>query len=400
MKKETKLVHKGRKPTKHSGTVNPPIYSSSTIIFPNLAAFKKAEKGEIFYEPMYNASVTEAAYGISGNQTSFALQEVMKELEGEKAKLCLITPSGLSAITSTLTALLKTGDHILVVDNVYGPTRRFCNQTLKDFGVETTYYDPQIGSEIEKLCKPNTKVIFMESPGSFTFEVQDIEAIVKVAKAKNIFTVIDNSWASPLYFSPLDWGIDVSIHALTKYVGGHSDILLGSISANEKTADMIFNSYKYSGTYVSAYDCSLALRGIRSMNARLEYQKQTLEKVLKYLETVKCVKEILCPSHPKFKGYENWKKYFTGTTPLFSVLLDKDYSNEDIAKMFDGYKLFAIGNSWGGYESLVRFTDVNHGIRTANKGKYQQSIIRFYLGLENADELIQDLDDGFKRLTK
>jgi cysteine-S-conjugate beta-lyase len=400
MKKETKLVHKGRNPSAHSGAVNPPIYSSSTIIFPDLASFRKAEKGEVFYKPIYNATVTEPTYGISGNQTSFALQEVIRELEGDKAKISLLAPSGLSAITATLMALLQSGDHVLVADNIYGPTRRFCNQTLKNFNIETTYYDPEIGGDITKLFKPNTKVIFMESPGSLTFEVQDIESIVKSAKAKDIFTVIDNSWASPLYLRPLDHGIDVSIHALTKYVNGHSDILMGSITANERTAELIFNSHKNSGSYVSPYDCSLVLRGIRSMNARLEYQQQTLEKVLQYLETVKCVKEILCPSYPKFKGHELWKKYFTGATPLFSILLDRTYSDAEMAKMFDGYKLFAIGNSWGGFESLVRFTNVNHLIRTATKGKYQNSIVRIYLGLESADDLIKDLDEGFKRLVK
>lgn len=393
MKNETKLIHKGRKSTKHFGTVNPPIYSSSTLIFPTLDAYEKAESGKIFYEPLFDASITDPAYGITGNQTTFALQEVIKDLEG--GKLCLITSSGLSSITVTLQALLKSGDHLLMVDTAYGPTRRFCNKILAGNGVEVTYYDPE--ASIEKLIKPNTKVIFMESPGSLTFEVQDIDAIVKLAKAKNIFTVIDNSWASPLYFNPLKSGVDVSIHAITKYINGHADLLMGAITTNERAAPLLSATYKNLGIHVSGHDCYLALRGIRTLNARLTYQRQSLDKVIEYLSSVKCVKEILCPSYKKFRGYDLWKKYYGGSTPLFSIVLNKDYDKQELARMIDGYKLFSIGASWGGYESLVRLLQVEPA-RSVTSGKYKGTVIRYYLGLENVDELIADLEAGFKRL--
>jgi cystathionine beta-lyase len=394
MKKETKLVHKGRRSLEHFGTVNPPIYSTSTIIFPTLEAYEKAE-GSSGYESLFEATVTDAAYGITGSQTTFALQEVIRSLEG--GALCLITPSGLSAITMVLQSFLKSGDHLLMVDSVYGPTRRFCNKVLKGFGIETTYYDPEIGAGIEKLIRPETRLIFLESPGSITFEVQDIDAIVKVAKSRDVITAIDNSWASPLYFSPLSAAIDISIHAITKYINGHSDILLGSVTSNEKVAPALAATYKNLGLSTSAQDCYLALRGIRSMNARLQYQKDSLAKVISYLSGIKCVKDILAPSYEKFRGHDLWKKQFTGATPLFSIVLDKDYDFRSLSRMIDGYEYIAIGASWGGYESLVRLCHLE-AARTATAGKYKGSLIRYYIGLENIDDIIKDLDEGFKRL--
>jgi cystathionine beta-lyase len=395
MKNETKLIHKGRKPSKHFGTVNPPLYSSSTLIFPTLDAYEKAESGKVFYEPIFDASITDPAYGITGNQTTFALQEIIKDIEG--GKICLITSSGLSSITVSLQSFLKSGDHALIADTVYGPTRRFCNKILAGNGVEITYYDPEIGAGIDNLVKANTKVIFLESPGSLTFEIQDIDAIVKVAKSKNICTIIDNSWASPLYFSPLKHGIDISIHAITKYINGHADILLGAITGNEKVVGQLSQTYKNLGIHASPHDCYQALRGIRTLNARLEYQRKSLDKVIEFLSSQKCVKEILCPSYKKFKGYELWKKYFTGSTPLFSIVLDKEYDKQHLSRMIDGYKYFSIGASWGGYESLVRLLQIEP-VRSVTCGKYKGTVIRYYLGLEDVDDLIQDLEEGFKRL--
>lgn len=396
MEQETKLIHKGRRSTKHFGTVNPPIYASSTLVFPSLELYEKAEQGEIIYEPLFKASVTDTAYGIAGNQTTFALQEVIRDLE--QGSLCLITPTGLSAITLVLQSFLKSGDHLLMVDTVYGPSRRFCNKVLKDFGVETTYYDPEIGGDIEKLLKPNTKLIFMESPGSLTFEIQDIDAIVKVAKAKNIVTVIDNSWASPLYYSPLVNGIDISIHAITKYINGHSDLLLGSVTSNEKVSAALINTYKNLGMTTSPQECYQALRGIRTMNARLTYQRQSLNRVLEFLPSVKCIKEILAPSYEKFKGHALWKKQFKGATPLFTIVLDKEYGMTELARMINGYEYISIGASWGGFESLVRPVHLET-VRSATAEKYKGKVLlRYYIGLENIDDIISDLDKGFKRL--
>ncbi len=398
MKKSTRLVHKGRNSVKHHGTVNPPIVSSSTLIFPTIEAFDNAEKGEVFYEPMFDSTITEAAYGITGNQTTFALQEVIRDLEG--GDMCLLAPTGLAAIAVVLQALLKSGDHLLITDAGYGPTRRLCNNTLKSFGIETTYYDPEITPQaLEKLIRPNTKLIFMESPSSLTFEMQDIEGIVKLAKKKKLLTAIDNSWASPLYLSPLEKGIDVSIHAITKYMNGHADLLMGSITANGKPAEAIYKTFRNMGLYVSPYDCYMALRGMRTMNARLEYQRRSLERVIQYLSTVKCVKQILCPSYNKYKGYKFWKRDFTGTTPLFSIVLDKKYGKKKLSKMIDNYDLFAIGASWGGYESLVRVLNIDIA-RSVTAGKYDTDVIRYYIGLEDVDDIIADLEQGFKRLLK
>ena len=224
MGKKTKIVTKGRNSKLHAGCVNPPIYQTSTVLFPDLESYNSAENGVRFYKETEKGEAADYSYGIYGTPTTFALQDMLCELEGGDA--CLITSSGLSAITTTLFALLKSGDHILIVDTVYGPTRRFCNKELKKYGVETTYYDPTIGADIADLVQENTKMIFLESPGSLTFEVQDVPAIVKIAKERNLITALDNSWATPLYFNPLELGVDISIQAVTKYIGGHSDILL------------------------------------------------------------------------------------------------------------------------------------------------------------------------------
>lgn len=395
VKETTKIVTKGRKAVEHFGTVNTPIFQSSTIIFPTLEAYDAAEEGEIFYKPIFNSNTTDPAYGIAGSQTHFALQEILMELEG--AKSCYLTPSGLSAITTTLFAMLEAGDHLLMVDSVYGPTRRFCNKILGKLGIETSYYNPLIGEEISALIKPNTKLIFMESPGSLTFEVQNISTIVKIAREKNIKTAIDNSWATPLYCKPITLGVDISIHAVTKFINGGSDLLLGAILTNSETSARIFNIYKNLGLSVSAYDCSLVLKGIRSLKARLDYQSNTLNKVLNYLKTERRVKNILCPAFESFDGYNNWKKYFTGATPLFSVVLDENYQQQSLSKMLNGYDVFAIGASWGGFESLVRVLKID-GVRSATTNQYKGSVVRYYLGLEDADDIINDLSEGFKRL--
>ncbi|MDX1949256.1 MAG: cystathionine beta-lyase [Rickettsiales bacterium] len=396
MKIETKLVQKGRNSLKHFGTINPPILFSSTLLFPTMEAYEKAERGEGFYEDLFDAKTTDPAYGIAGNQTNFALQEVIKELENGYATL--LTSSGLSSITLCLTSFLKNGDHLLLTDSAYGPNRRFCNKVLSGFGVETSFYIPNNVEDLLSKVKPNTKVIFIEAPGSYTFEIIDFEPIIKFAKENNIITIIDNSWATPFYFKPLEIGFDVSIHAITKYINGHSDVLMGAITAgSEQVFSKIATNYKNFGASVSPRDCYEALRGIRSLSARLLYQQNSLEKILDFLSKQKCISEILAPSYPKFSEHKNWKKYFSGATPLFSIVLDKNYSTSQIANMIDNYEIFGIGASWGGFESLVRRV-IFDGIRTQTKDKYQNSVIRYYIGLENPDDIIADLAEGFDRL--
>jgi len=397
MKESSKIVHKGRDSTKHFGTVNTPIYQTSTIVFPTVEDYERAEEeGKGYYEPIFGQKDgSDPAYGIAGSQTSYALQDLLKELE--EADNCFLTPSGLNAITLSLTSLLKSGDHILITDAVYGPTRRFCNKTLKRFGVEIEYYDPEIGADIKDLVKENTKVIFLESPGSLTFEIQDLEEIVKIAKEHDIYTIIDNSWATPLFLKPINLGIDISIHAITKYINGSSDLLMGAVITNERTSSIIRREYKSTGVSVSPQECFLVLKGVRTLKARLDYQSKSLTKIFKYLEDQPKVKKILAPSHPEFEGYELWKKYFTGQTALFSIELDKDYSFEQICEMINGYKIFGIGASWGGFESLVRYFRLEN-IRSKPQTKFQSSLVRFYIGLEDVDDIIDDLENGFKRL--
>lgn len=396
MKKETKIIHSGRNYKKQAGCVNPPLYQASTILFPTLEDYHAAERGVPYYEETKQGSAHDYGYGINGTPTTFALQDVLRQLEGGDE--CVITQSGLSAITTALLSFVESGDHILVVDTVYGPTRRFCNKELKKIGVEVTYYDPEIGSDIAKLIKKNTRLIFLESPGSLTFEVQDVPAIVKIAKAKNITTIIDNSWATPLYFQPLALGVDVSIQAITKNISGHADVILGAIITKGKEAGKkVLSCYRVLGQSSSPADCWLALRGVRSLAARLERQQRTTDEVIKFLEGCKEVQKILYPAHPKFSGYKLWKKQFSGANSLFTIVLDKKYPQKNISAFINGLEFFGIGASWGGYESLAISFDPTE-IRTATKWRENTPCLRFYIGQENAEDLIKDLEKGFKRL--
>jgi len=396
MAKKTKIVTKGRNSKLHAGCVNPPIYQTSTVLFPDLASYHSAENGVRFYKETENGNAADYSYGIYGTPTTFALQDVLCELEGGDA--CVITSSGLSAITTTLLALLKSGDHILMVDTVYGPTRRFCNKELKKYGIETTYYDPTIGADIKNLIQKNTKMIFLESPGSLTFEIQDVPAIVKIAKENDIITVLDNSWATPLYFNPLKLGVDVSIQAVTKYIGGHSDLLLGAIiTKGEAVTKRLFKSAQNLGVAASPYDCSLALRGIRSMAARMEMHQKNTNVVINAIKDNPKISKILYPAYEGDDFHELWKSQFKGAASLFSVVLDRKYSDAELANMIDNMELFGIGASWGGYESLVLNFDPS-SIRTATKWTETASCVRFYIGLEDTEDLISDIKKALDRL--
>jgi cysteine-S-conjugate beta-lyase len=395
MKKETKLVIAGKNYKDNYGSVNIPVHRTSTVLFPTLDAYNEAEKGNSCYKTQ-GSLLTDYSYGISGTPTNFALQNAICEIEG--AQYCLIYPSGLSAISMTLLSLLQTGDHVLISDSIYGPTRRFCNKELTRLGIETTYYDPLIGSEISKLIKKNTKVIFTESPGSLTFEIQDIPAITKVAKEKNITTVIDNSWATSIYFDPFKYGIDIALQAGTKYIGGHSDILIGTVTTNDTNLyKSLMRSHRNYGVHVSPDDCYLAIRGLRTMGVRLKAHQETALKLAKWLENRADVTTILHPAFSSCPGHEIWKRDFSGSTGLFSFILDKKYSKEAIAKMVDNMQIFGIGASWGGFESLIMPIDPS-SIRTASKWPHENSCIRIYAGLEDAGDIINDLEKGLERL--
>ncbi|WP_020176501.1 cystathionine beta-lyase [Methyloferula stellata] len=380
LKNRTKLVHAGRKPSEQSGFVNTPIYRGSTVLFPTL-------------DDLLNRRMP-FTYGTQGSPTTEALQTAWTELSG--AKGTVIVPTGLAAIAIALLAVVKAGDHILVSDSVYRPNRNFCDTILKRMGVETTYYEPLIGAGIEALIRPNTSVIFLETPGSQTFEVQDIPAIVAVARAKGICTILDNTWATPLFFQAHAHGVDISLEAGTKYLSGHSDLLLGLVTANEVWYPALHATYDAFAMCPGPEDVFLALRGMRTLELRLnEAQRQGLA-MAQWLGGRKEVLKVLHPALPSCPGHEIWKRDFLGSSGLFSILL-APCSQQALAAFLDGLELFGMGFSWGGFESLVIPFDCKT-YRTATPWAPQGPALRFSIGLEDIEDLKADLAAGFERM--
>lgn len=395
MQQDTLAITVGKEFKKNAGTVNTPIHKTSTVLFESWEAYLAADRD---MKDVYGSTLGQKAdisYGIGGTPTTFALQDALAQLEG--ADQTFVTSSGLSAITLALMAFLDAGDHVLMVDTVYGPTRRFCNKELKRLGIETTYYDPLIGKDIVSLIRKNTKVVFTEAPGSLTFEMQDIPAIANAAHAHGAIVMMDNSWATSLYYKPFEHGVDVSIQAGTKYIGGHSDILIGTISVKKPHIDTLFRAHKNFGMHTSPEDCYLALRGIRTMPTRIKAHEKAALNIARWLEGHKKVSSVLHPALPSCPGHDIWKRDFTGSTGLFTVILDKHYSFESICAMINGMELFGIGASWGGFESLIIHFDPTP-IRTAKKWHTDNSCIRFYIGLENEEDLKKDIEAGLGRL--
>lgn len=398
MKKETQLIQAGKNSFNNSGSVTEPIYKTSTVLFPTLKSYMEANSDKFLYKHNFNAISPDYGYGISGTPTTFALQEAVAKIED--AKYSLLYPSGLSSITSTLLSLLKSGDHILITDSVYNPVKRFHKEVLKRLNIEATYYDPNISEDIESLIQDNTKIIFIETPGSLTFEIQDVSKITSVAKKKNIITMTDNSWATGIFFKPLEYGIDIAIQAGTKYIGGHSDIFLGIATMNSlEIFEKLSKGYKNLGTNISPDSCYLALRGIKTLYTRLKVYESNALKLAKWLENRPEIHMVLHPALESSKSHTLWKKYFTGSGGLFSIVLDKNYSFEAISDMIDNYKIFRIGASWGGYESLATPFNLASS-RTITDLEHNKSYIRLYTGLENIDDIIADIEEGFKRLKK
>ncbi|HEX7926553.1 MAG TPA: cystathionine beta-lyase, partial [bacterium] len=341
MKDETTLVHAGREVDHSVGVVNPPVYHASTIVYPTLEAFKNRAQHRY----------TGITYGLQGNPTRFALAEAVAALEGGHKSI--VVSSGLGAITYAVLAFVQAGDHLLVSDSAYEPTRNFTSKVLARFGIETTFYDPRIGGDIAAVIKPNTRMILMESPGSLTFEVQDVPAIVSEAKQRGILTLLDNTWATPLLFKPLAHGVDISSQAATKYIGGHSDLLLGVITVKtEEHFRAIKDITTQIGDNPGPDDCFMALRGLRTMAVRMRQHEQSTLKVARWLQQRPEVARVLYPALPEDPGHALWKRDFQGACGLFGVLL-RTGNEGAVARMVDHLRLFKIGASWGGFESLV-----------------------------------------------
>jgi cystathionine beta-lyase len=376
---ETTLVTSGRDTEAQKGFVNPPVVHGSTVLYPT-ADDLHAHRGEF-------------QYGRHGTPTTKALQEALMALEGPQCAGVGLAPSGLSAITTTLLAVLNGGDHLLVCDNAYRPSRNFCNGLLSRYGVETTYFDPLIGAGIAGLFKPNTKAVLVEAPGSQSFEMPDIPAIAAVAHARGALVIDDNTWATALYHRSLDQGVDISMQAATKYVGGHSDIMFGTISANARAWPMISEAIRLLGVCAGPDDVFLALRGLRTLAVRLAQHHRSALEIARWLRTRPEVLRVLHPALESDPGHAIWKRDFTGASGLFSIVL-KPAPQKAVDALLNAVKLFGMGYSWGGFESLIIPFDCAP-YRTATRWAPGGPALRLHIGLENVDDLKADLERGF-----
>jgi cystathionine beta-lyase len=386
MKKDTILAHAGRDPAKYQGMVNTPVFRASTILHESLEV----------YEAPRDEDYQRISYGRHGTPTTRSLEEAVAQLEGGYRAVAL--PSGLAAIVAALCAFVKSGDHLLMVDTVYGPARNFCNARLKFSGVDVEYYDPLIGAGIARLIRPNTRAVFCESPGSLTFEMQDIPAIAKAAHDKGIPVLADTTWGTPYFFRSFERGVDVSIHAATKYICGHSDVMMGVIVTNEKHWRAVRKSvadYAYSA---SPDDCYLALRGLRTLGVRLTHQMRSALKVAAWLKARPEIKQVLYPALEGDPGHSLWKRDFSGATGLFSFVMQAAHDKQ-VPAFINALELFGIGSSWGGYESLAIVAHAER-YRSATKWNPGGETIRLHIGLEDPDDLIADLERGFAAAAK
>jgi cysteine-S-conjugate beta-lyase len=379
LKAETALVTAGRDTEAQKGFINPPVVHGSTVLYPT-AEDLHAHSGEF-------------QYGRHGTPTTKALQQALMALEGPQCAGVGLAPSGLSAVTTTLLAVLNAGDHLLVCDNVYRPSRNFCNGLLARYGVETTYFDPLIGAGIAEMFKPNTKAVLVEAPGSQSFEMPDIPAIASVAHARGVLVIDDNTWATPLYHRSLDQGVDISMQAATKYIGGHSDIMFGTISANASAWPMVAEAIRLLGVCAGPDDVFLALRGLRTLAVRLAQHHRSGLEMARWLATRPEVVGVLHPALEDDPGHAIWKRDFTGASGLFSVVL-KAAPQKAVDALLDAVKLFGLGYSWGGFESLIIPFDCAP-YRTATKWAPVGPALRLHIGLENVEDLKADLEHGF-----
>lgn len=390
MKKNTKIINAGRQEKWTKGVVNPPVVRASTVVFENTKAMKHATA---------NRANNVMFYGRRGTPTTFAFQEAMCELEGGYG--CALYPSGAAAITNAILSFIKAGDHILMVDTAYEPTRDFCDNLLVNLGVSTTYYDPLIGAGIETLIQENTRIVFLEAPGSLTMEVQDIPAIADVAHQHNCVVMLDNTWASPINLKPFELGVDVSIQAATKYIVGHSDVMMGTASANEKHWPQLRENSYLMGQCTSPDDIYLAARGLRTLGVRMAQHEKNALTVANWLLSRPEVAQVLHPALAQSAGHELFKRDFAGSNGLFSFVLN--CGNQAALNAFlDGVEHFKIGYSWGGFESLIIGMMPNsvQKLRTATTWPHQYPLIRLHVGLEDTDDLIADLAQAFEKFNQ
>lgn len=378
---ETIVTHTGRDPFANHGFVNTPVYRGSTVLFKTLDA--------------YESRTQKYVYGRRGSPTSDSLCEAIAALEG--GTQTWLMPSGAAAIASTLLSFTKAGDHVLMVDTVYLPTRKMCEGLLKRFGVETTYYDPGIGAGIASLMRPNTKLVFTESPGSLTFELQDIAAIAKAAHAGGALVAMDNTWSSGVFFKPFQHGVDLSIQAATKYIVGHADAMLGAVTAADpKIAKQLVEETQALGICAGTEEMYLGLRGLRTIEVRMQRHYQSGLAVARWLESRPEVARVLHPALESHPQHHLWKRDFTGACGLFAIEL-KPVERPALAAFLDGLKLFGMGASWGGFESLIIPFNATP-IRTATRWVPHGPTLRLHIGLEAVDDIKADLAQGFERL--
>ena len=386
MKKDTLLTQVGRDPARYNGMVNTPVFRTSTVIHPDLASYeRRPPEGE-----------RTVRYGRYGTPTTFALEDAVAQMEGGYRAVAV--PSGLAAITAALCAFVKNGDHLLVSDSVYAPTRAFCERQLRRHGVQVEYYDPLIGAGVKGLLKPSTRAVFCEAPGSLTFEMQDIPAIANVAHEHGAVVLADNTWGTPYFFRSFERGVDVSIHAATKYIAGHSDVMLGVTVTNEQSWLPVRRTVTDYGYTVSPDDCYLALRGFRTIGVRMRHQMASALRVARWLQQRPEVRRVIYPALESDPGHALWKRDFDGAASLFAVVL-QNADDVAVAAFVDALELFGIGSSWGGFESLV--TVVHAGAhRTATRWDPGGPALRIHIGLEDPDDLTADLERGFAALGK
>ncbi|HSJ96499.1 MAG TPA: cystathionine beta-lyase [Myxococcota bacterium] len=389
MKLATRLAQRGRSPRSRPGTVNLPVARASTVTFASLDEMEAVQR-------RFDADEAVPTYGIANMPLRAAFEELMVEIEGGHRAATF--PSGLAAVAAAILAAVGAGDHILVTDSCYGPTRRLCDRTLRRYGVEASYYDPLAGAGIEALMRPNTRAVYLESPGSITFEVQDFPAIARVARSRGAAVIHDNTWATGVYFRSFDHGADLVVQAATKYPAGHSDLLLGAVVASEAWWPRLRDVSRDLGQTASPDDLFLAIRGIRTLEARLERHQRSALQVARWLQAQPAVARVLHPALAEDPGHALWQRDFRGATGLFGVEL-RDCSREQLARFLDGLECFALGYSWGGYESLVVPGALGRYGRSARPWT-GGPLVRLHVGLEDPDDLCADLARGLGRLQR